>query len=79
MKFLSRSDEINANELGQSQPADIRFLAMAQHRLGRSDEARKLLDRLRQLLQHDDWKDDADSQAFLREAESLIKTPQGQP
>ena len=52
---------------------------MAQHRLGHSDEARKLLDRLHQLLQQDDWKDDADSQAFLREAESLIKPPHGQP
>ena len=47
---------------------------MAQNRLGRSDEARKLLDRLRQLLQQDRWKNDADSQAFLREAEQLILT-----
>ena len=42
---------------------------MAQHRLGDSDEARELLDRLRQLLQQDRWKNDADSQGFLREAE----------
>ena len=46
---------------------------MAQHRLGHSDESRELLDRLRQLLQQDLWKDDADAQAFLREAESVIQ------
>ena len=72
MKNLTRSDEINSEEPDQSQPAHFALLANAQHRLGRSDEARKLLDRLRQLLQQDRWKNDADSQAFLREAESLI-------
>ena len=50
-------------------------LAMAHHRLGHTDEARKQLDRLRDLLQQDRWKNDADSQAFLREAEQLIGSP----
>ena len=45
---------------------------MAQHRLGRSDEARKLLDRLCHLLQQVRWKNDPDAQAFLGGAESLI-------
>ena len=35
-------------------------------------EARELLDRLRELLQQDRWKNDADSQAFMREAERLM-------
>ena len=73
VKTLSRSDEIISKRLGQSYPSDIAFLAMAQHRLGHTAEAGKLLDRLRQLLQQDRWKNDADSQAFLREAESLIQ------
>jgi tetratricopeptide (TPR) repeat protein len=76
---LTRSDEINSKENGESQPEDIAFLALAQHRLGRTDAARKLLDRLRQLLQQDRWKNDADSQAFLREAETLIAVPRQSP
>jgi hypothetical protein len=43
-----------------------------------TDEARALLDRLRQLLQHDPWKTDADSQAFLHEAEALIESKRSQ-
>ena len=54
---------------------DLVFLAIAQYRVSRTDQARQLLDRLRQLLQQDRWKNDADSHAFLREAESLINTP----
>ena len=50
-------------------------LAMAQHRLGRSEDTRNLLDRLHQLRQQDRRKNDADSQAFPREAESLINAP----
>ena len=66
-------------------------LGMAQHRLGRRDEALKLLDcpcqllqpedearqqldRLRQLLQQYRW-NHVESQAFLREAESLMNLP----
>ena len=45
----------------------------SKHLLRRSDEGRQLLDRLRQLLQQDRWKNDADSQAFMREAEGLIE------
>jgi len=48
---------------------------MAQHQLGRPDEAKKRMDRLRQLLQLDRWKNDAESQAFLREADKLIQPP----
>jgi tetratricopeptide (TPR) repeat protein len=72
---LTRSDKLNSKQFGgQSHPADVAFLAMAHHRLGHSDEARKLLERLRQLLQQDRWKNDAESQAFLREVESLIQS-----
>ncbi|MBI3465676.1 MAG: hypothetical protein HY000_21875, partial [Planctomycetes bacterium] len=55
----------------------------AQYRLGRSDESRKLFDQLRNSLQQDRRKNavgvDADSQAFLREAESLIAAPRQSP
>jgi hypothetical protein len=52
---------------------------MAQHRLGHTAEACELLDHLRQLLQQNDWKDDADSQAFQREAETLIDGDAAKP
>jgi hypothetical protein len=48
---------------------------MAHHKLGQDDEASKLLARLRGMLQQDRWKADAESQAFLREAEALIRPP----
>jgi tetratricopeptide (TPR) repeat protein len=72
---LTRSDALYAKQYCQSRPADLAFLAMAQHRLGRADEARKLLDRLRQSLQAAPWKTDSTAQAFLREAEDLILAP----
>ena len=47
---------------------------MNQHQLGQRDAARATLARLRETLQQDPrWANDADSQAFLREAETLIE------
>jgi tetratricopeptide (TPR) repeat protein len=71
---LTRSDQMNLKQFdGKPQPSDVAFLAMAHYRLGHSDEARKLLDRLRQLLPEDGRNADAAWQMLLREAESLIK------
>jgi tetratricopeptide (TPR) repeat protein len=72
---LTCSDALNTKQDRQSRPADLAFLAMAQHRLGRADEARKLLDRLRQSLESGSWKTDREAHSFLREAEALILTP----
>ncbi len=72
VKTLTRSDEINSEDLGVSHPADIAFLATAHHRLGHTEEAQKLLERLRQLLQDPRWKSDQESQAFLSQAETLL-------
>ncbi|MBI3466590.1 MAG: protein kinase [Planctomycetes bacterium] len=71
---LRLSDQFNSKAFGQSHPADLAFLAMAHHRIGHAEEAQKLLDRLRKSLQDPRWKDDAEPQAFLREAEALILT-----
>ena len=46
---------------------------------GRTADARQLLDRLRQLRPQDLWNNDADSQTFLRQAESLIEPRQEKP
>lgn len=48
---------------------------MAHHQLKNTDAARKHLEQLRSLLQSDRWKDDPESQAFLREAEQLTSGP----
>ena len=64
-----------AERLDRSHPIAVAYLAMAQHRVGGTDEARQLLERLRQLLQQDRWKNDADYHAFLREAKALTNFP----
>src|SRR5204863_6834113 len=61
VKTLTRSRELNAKRLGgQPHPADIAFLAIAQHQLGHADEAKMLLEQLRQLIQTDRWKNDTE-------------------
>lgn len=54
-------------------PADAAFIAMSLYELGRTDDARAALQRLRKLMQQGRWADDPESRAFLREAETLIK------
>jgi WD40 repeat protein/predicted Ser/Thr protein kinase len=73
---LKKADQVN-----QGVPGDLAFLAMAQHQLGRSDEARATLARLREVLKKPEWVNDAMSQAFLREAEELLKVgaPESRP
>ncbi len=68
---LSRSDVLNIPAYGGSIPADVAFLVMAHRQLGHADEAAQYLKQLRQLLETDEWKGDAESQAFLKEAEEL--------
>jgi eukaryotic-like serine/threonine-protein kinase len=54
-------------------PADVAFIAMALHRLGRVEEAQSALGRLRTLLGNPQWSGDEESRAFLDEAEKLIE------
>jgi len=58
----------------ESFPEDLAFLAMAQHQLGRQEQARATLARLQQVMKHPRWAQDADAQAQLREAEEVLKT-----
>jgi hypothetical protein len=64
---LTRSDE----RRGQI-PANVAFIAMTLHQLGRMDESRAALDRLRGLVQSPKYASDGEACGFLREAESLI-------
>jgi dipeptidyl aminopeptidase/acylaminoacyl peptidase len=75
-KTLIRSGELNTKQLGGHHPADIAFLSMSQARLRQNDESLKSLATLRQLLEQERWKNNADAQGFLREAEAVILTSQ---
>ena len=77
---MTRSDNINSTGPDGPQPADVAFLAMTQHQLGQPSPARATLARLRETLQQNPrWANDADAQAFLREAETLIEGDAAKP
>ena len=69
---LERSRTLNAERFGGSVPADLAFLAMARHRLGRRDEARETLGQLREAMSRRPWSDDEESRAIGDEAILLI-------
>jgi WD40 repeat protein len=73
LESLTRSDQLNSKGDNKSLPADLAFLAMAHQKLGHHDEAKKFLSRLREALADPKRRADAESQAFLREAETLIE------
>jgi hypothetical protein len=67
--------------LRYSRPADLAFLAMAQHQLGQKEPAQATLARLRQTMKQPSEAKNVEAQHFLREAEALIdsKTPPDAP
>jgi uncharacterized protein HemY len=70
---LSQSNNLNK----QSQPTDWAFLAMAQHRLGKKDETEAAMKQLRELMKKPEWAQNPEAQAFLKEAEAVLKEPAG--
>jgi hypothetical protein len=64
---IARLDE-SVQAFGGGVPQDWVFLAMAHHRKGRTDEARRWLEKARAGA-----KDDRGARILLREAESLLK------
>jgi Flp pilus assembly protein TadD len=69
---LTKSEKLNATNEG-SHPADLAFLAMTQHQLGKKDEAKATLGRLREIMKQPGWADATEAVSFLREAEELIE------
>ncbi len=70
---LKRVDEYRRTVLNnKSHPPDIAYIAMALHRLGRAEEAKVTLDRLRDLLKDERFAEDEKAKACLAEAEKLI-------
>jgi tetratricopeptide (TPR) repeat protein len=66
---LTQADQLRKG----TSPFDASFLAMILARLGRKDEAQAALDRLRSLLEKDEWAKNAEAQALLREVEETVK------
>jgi hypothetical protein len=70
---LTESEKLNTVAFEGTYPGDAAFLAMAQHQLGKKDEAKATLARLREVMKQPRWAKDAEAQSFLREAEELIE------
>jgi hypothetical protein len=70
---LTESEKLNTVAFKGTQPADLAFQAMAQHQLGKSDEAKATLARLREVMKQERWAKDAEAQSFLREAEETLQ------
>ena len=69
---LTRADQLRMQaQGGPSSPADLAFLALAQHRVGQVQHARAALARLRESMKKPEWVNDEEALAFLREAETL--------
>ena len=69
---LSRADKMRTDANEPSAPEDLAFVAMSLHKLGRADEAKAALKRLRALCKEERFAEDQEAQAFLTEAEQLI-------
>jgi tetratricopeptide (TPR) repeat protein len=69
---LTKAEKLRPSEDG-SLPEDLAFLAMAEFQLGKKDEAKATLARLREVMKQPGWAIHAESQGFLREAEELIE------
>ncbi|HEV3084549.1 MAG TPA: tetratricopeptide repeat protein [Gemmataceae bacterium] len=74
---LARSEKLNIVLYKGPFPGDRAFLAMAHHRLGKQEQAQSMLQRLREVMRQPRWKKDEESQAFVREAESLLSLKPG--
>jgi Flp pilus assembly protein TadD len=61
------------DQRGIHTPEALAFLAMAQHQLGQKEQAKATLARLRETVTKPRWAKNAESAAFLREAEALIE------
>jgi eukaryotic-like serine/threonine-protein kinase len=71
VESLTRSDRLNAVANNGSAPADLAFLALAQHRLGQTELARATLCRLREAMKKPNWDEDEEAQSLLLEAEAI--------
>jgi serine/threonine protein kinase len=71
-KTLTAADELRSALGEESRPSDVAFTTMSLHQLGRTDEAQAALARLRSLCKDEQFADDGEAQAVLRETEKLL-------
>jgi WD40 repeat protein/serine/threonine protein kinase len=69
---LTQAEPLNAKVYRGPFPADLAFRAMAHYQLGHKEEAAKDLAYLRQAMKNSRWANDAESLAFVKEAEELL-------
>jgi len=62
-----------AEQGNKESPAHLAFLTMTYHQLGMKDEAKAMLTRWREVMKQERWANDADAQAFLKEAEDTLQ------
>jgi WD40 repeat protein/serine/threonine protein kinase len=74
--MLDRARSIKASDTDGPEPPDIAFLAMTHHQLGQSDEARKYMKQLRELMMAEQWSLNAWCRLPFEEAKSLVE-PEG--
>jgi WD40 repeat protein len=72
---LARAEQLKAVHPVAPYPHDLAFLALGQHRLGRRDQARAALCRLREAMKRPEWARNPEALAFLREAGALGLDP----
>jgi tetratricopeptide (TPR) repeat protein len=68
---LTRADRINSVGPDGPVPADLAFLALAQHLLGQPEQARAVLGRLQATIKGPEWASNEEARDALREAEAI--------
>jgi len=71
LKTLTKTDKIRT-DVNQPRSEDVAFIAMTLQKLGRAEEAKAALERLRALLKDEQFAKNKVAQGFLAEAEKLI-------
>jgi WD40 repeat protein/tRNA A-37 threonylcarbamoyl transferase component Bud32 len=73
VKSLTRAAQPSEAAANAPSPTDLAFVAMAQHQLGNKKAGQTALEQLREMMNDPRWKNQEEAQAFLREADELLK------
>jgi WD40 repeat protein/serine/threonine protein kinase len=79
VRALTQALELNRADAEVCPVVDLTFLAMAQHRQGRVDEAKKTMNRLRATLTDPRWSSQKAFKAFARQAEMVVEASPQNP
>jgi WD40 repeat protein len=79
LRTLLRADALRRKKEGQAAVADLLFLAMTSHRLGKAREAGDYLEKARVAMKDPGRADDEESRGLLRELEALLNGRDGAP